>query len=57
MKTMKNMYASPESEVYFVAIETNILSGNEDRDMSTFRGDSYTAGDRDGGISGNNYDL
>ena len=54
---MKNMYASPESEVYFVAIETNILSGNEDRDMSTFRGDSYTAGDRDGGISGNNYDL
>lgn len=54
---MKNLYTSPESEVYSVANETNFLQSNEDRNMSPFSGDDDTAGDREGGIGGNNYDL
>ena len=57
MKTMRNLYTSPESEVYSVASETNFLQSNEDRNMSPFSGDVDTAGDQEGGIGGNNYDL
>ncbi len=51
------IYVTPETEQILVRFEENILSGEDNRDMNSFRGDSYTAGDRDGGIGGNNYDL
>lgn len=53
----KLIYVTPETELILVRFEKNILSGEDSRDMNPFRGDSYTAGDRDGGIRGNNYDL
>ncbi len=54
----KNLfYEIPESELILVRFEENILSGTDNRDMTPFRGDNGTAGDRDGGIGGNDYDL
>ena len=49
------LYTSPLAEEFVVSFEENILS--ENRDMTPFVGDNDTAGDHEGGIGGNDYDL
>jgi hypothetical protein len=53
----KLFYEAPGSELLLIRFEKNILSGADNRDMTPFHGDNDTAGDRDGGIGGNDYDL
>ena len=57
MNQSKTIYCTPESRLRQVRLERIILGGSEDRDMNPFSGDNDTAGDREGGIGGNDYDL
>ena len=57
MNQTKTVYCSPESRLRQVRLERIILGGSDDHDMTPFSGDNDTAGDHDGGIGGNEYDL
>ena len=57
MNQRKSPYCTPESQVIQMRLERVILGLSDDRDMNSFIGDRDTAGDRDGGIGGNEYDL
>ena len=58
MKLSNPLYCAPECKLYNLKLNRVILVlSNENRDMNTFVGDADSAGDCEGGIGGNNYDL
>jgi hypothetical protein len=59
MNCSKIFYSAPECKLRFLKLERCVLTGSlqDDHNMDPFSGDNDTAGDHDGGIGGNNYDL